>query len=131
MFPGCLRIRISTWKYNDPDMLVVGKLGPGWGAKSHDSDLTADEQYAHISLWSILSAPLLLGCDMTAIDDFTLGLLTNPEVIAVNQDPLVAPATKLTVPNGQIWYKSYTMVPMHSASSRWIPTSFYGIRIKQ
>ena len=92
-------------KYNDPDMLVVGKLGPGWGAKSHDSDLTADEQYAHISLWSILSAPLLLGCDMTAIDDFTLGLLTNPEVIAVNQDPLVAPATKLTVPNGQIWYK--------------------------
>ena len=75
-------------------MLVVGKLGPGWGAKSHDSDLTADEQYAHISLWSILSAPLLLGCDMTAIDDFTLGLLTNPEVIAVNQDPLVAPAIR-------------------------------------
>lgn len=92
-------------KYNDPDMLVVGKLGPGWGAKSHDSDLTVDEQYAHISLWSLLSAPLLLGCDMSAMDDFTLSLLTNAEVIAVNQDPLVAPATKLTVPNGQIWYK--------------------------
>lgn len=42
---------------------------------------------------------------MTAMDDFTLSLLTNSEVIAVNQDPLVAPATKLTTLNGQIWYK--------------------------
>ena len=42
---------------------------------------------------------------MSDIDDFTLNLLTNSEVIAVNQDPLVAPATKLTTDNGQIWYK--------------------------
>lgn len=42
---------------------------------------------------------------MRAIDDFTLGLLTNSEVIAVNQDPLVAPAVKRVVPNGQVWYK--------------------------
>ena len=92
-------------RYNDPDMLVVGRLGLGWGAKAHDSELTPDEQYAHISLWSILSAPLLIGCDMSHMDDFTLGLLTNPEVIAVNQDPLVSPAVKRVVPNGQIWYK--------------------------
>lgn len=92
-------------RYNDPDMLVVGRLGLGWGAKAHDSELTPDEQYAHISLWSILSAPLLIGCDMSHMDDFTLGLLTNSEVIAVNQDPLVAPAVKRVVPNGQIWYK--------------------------
>ena len=81
-------------RYNDPDMLVVGRLGHGWGADAHESELTPDEQYAHISLWAILSAPLLIGCDMRAIDDFTLGLLTNSEVIAVNQDPLVAPAVK-------------------------------------
>lgn len=92
-------------RYNDPDMLVVGRLGQGWGAPAHDSDLTPDEQYAHISLWSILSAPLLIGCDMTVMDDFTLGLLTNREVLAVNQDPLAAPAVKKIVPNGQIWYK--------------------------
>ena len=91
--------------YNDPDMLVVGKLGKAWREKVHESALTPDEQYSHISLWCILSAPLLIGCDMSDIDDFTLSLLTNNEVIAVNQDPLAAPATKLLTDNGQIWYK--------------------------
>jgi alpha-galactosidase len=92
-------------KYNDPDMLVVGKIGGAWGAKVHDSNLTPDEQYSHISLWSILSAPLLIGCDMSDMDDFTLNLLTNDEVIAVNQDSLASPAHKIITQNGQIWYK--------------------------
>lgn len=92
-------------KYNDPDMLVVGKLGMGWGSKVHDSYLTADEQYSHISLWSILSAPLLIGCDMSDMDEFTLNLLTNDEVIAVDQDAAVMPANKIQTENGQIWYK--------------------------
>jgi len=91
--------------YNDPDMLVVGKLGMGWGSKVHNSYLTADEQYSHISLWSILSAPLLIGCDMNDMDPFTLNLLTNDEVITVDQDPLVMPAKKIITDNGQIWYK--------------------------
>ena len=91
--------------YNDPDMLVVGKLGLGWGSRVHDSYLTPDEQYSHISLWCILSSPLLIGCDMNQMDDFTLNLLTNNEVIAIDQDPIVAPAQKINVPNGQIWYK--------------------------
>ena len=90
-------------KYNDPDMLVVGKLG--WGERHHQSRLTADEQYFHISLWSLLSAPLLLGCDMNDMDEFTMSLVTNDEVLAVNQDPLVMPATKIITDNGQIWYK--------------------------
>ncbi len=92
-------------KYNDPDMLVVGKLGMGWGDKVHDSYLSPDEQYAHISLWCLLSAPLLIGCDMNEMDDFTLNLLTNDEVIAVNQDPQVKPARKILTSEGQIWYK--------------------------
>lgn len=92
-------------KYNDPDMLVVGKLGLGWGARAHDSYLTPDEQYSHISLWCILSAPLLIGCDMNEMDEFTTNLLTNDEVLAVNQDPLVMPACKIITENGQIWYK--------------------------
>lgn len=72
--------------WNDPDMLVVGKVG--WGPKLHPTRLTPDEQYSHISLWALLSAPLLIGCDMTQIDEFTLSLLTNDEVIEVNQDVL-------------------------------------------
>lgn len=60
----------------------------GWGPRLHYTRLTADEQYTHISLWALLSAPLLIGCDMAQLDDFTISLLTNNEVIEVNQDPL-------------------------------------------
>jgi alpha-galactosidase len=72
--------------WNDPDMLVVGKLG--WGANLHPTRISPNEQYSHISLWCLLSAPLLLGCDLTQLDDFTLNLITNDEVLEVNQDPL-------------------------------------------
>lgn len=71
--------------WNDPDMLVVGHVG--WG-NTHPSKLKPDEQYLHISLWSLFAAPLLIGCDMEKLDDFTLNLLTNDEVIEINQDPL-------------------------------------------
>ena len=71
--------------WNDPDMLIVGEVG--WG-KTHPTRLTPDEQYTHISLWCLLAAPLLIGCDMTKLDDFTLNLLSNDEVIALDQDAL-------------------------------------------
>ncbi len=71
--------------WNDPDMLVVGRVG--WG-HPHPSRLTQNEQITHISLWSILAAPMLIGCDLTQIDDFTKAVLMNDEVLAVNQDPL-------------------------------------------
>jgi alpha-galactosidase len=72
--------------WNDPDMLVVGYVG--WGPNLHPSNLTHNEQITHITLWSMLSAPLLIGCDLTRIDQFTLDLLTNDEVLDINQDPL-------------------------------------------
>ncbi len=77
----------------DADMLVVGKVG--WGPQVKDSQLTADEQYTHISLWALLAHPLLIGCDMANLDEFTLGLLSNTEVLDVNQDPLGIQATRL------------------------------------
>lgn len=94
-------------RFNDPDMMVVGQVGGGWGAQKHPTMLTPDEQYSHVSLWALLSAPLLLGCDIEMLenDAFTLSLLTNREVIAVNQDPLCSPAVKTVVDNGQIWHK--------------------------
>ncbi len=76
--------------FNDMDMLVVGQVG--WSDKLHPSRLTPSEQYTHISLWCLLSSPLLLGCDLTKLDDFTLGLLTNDEVLDINQDPAANPA---------------------------------------
>lgn len=79
--------------WNDPDMLVVGYVG--WG-NPRPTRLTPDEQYLHITLWSLLSAPLLLGCDLTKLDEFTLNLLTNDEVIEINQDPLGKQAVSLS-----------------------------------
>jgi alpha-galactosidase len=76
--------------WNDPDMLIVGEVG--WG-NLHPTRLTPDEQYTHISLWCLLSSPLLIGCDMTKFDDFTLNLLSNDEVLAIDQDALGKEAT--------------------------------------
>lgn len=91
-------------RWNDPDMLVVGKVG--WGPKLRSSRLSFNEQYTHISLWAMLASPLLIGCDMSQLDDFTLNLLKNSEVIAINQDPLGKQAIqKLKNENFQVWLK--------------------------
>jgi alpha-galactosidase len=90
--------------WNDPDMLIVGHVG--WGPALHPTNLTPSEQYTHITLWSLLCSPLLIGCDMTKFDDFTLNLLTNDEVIAVNQDPLGKQAGRVLQQDGfEVWAK--------------------------
>jgi alpha-galactosidase len=76
--------------WTDADMLILGWIG--WG-RPRPTSLSADEQYAHVSLWCMLASPLLIGCDMTKLDAFTLNLLTNDEVLAVNQDELGRQAT--------------------------------------
>ena len=63
--------------WNDPDMLEVGNGG-----------MTEDESRAQMSLWAIMSAPLIAGNDVRVLDDETRAILLNPEVIAVDQDPL-------------------------------------------
>ena len=83
--------RPGNWP--DADMLVVGKVG--WGPKTHWVKMTPDEQYTHISLWAILASPLLIGCDLAAMDEFTVSLLCNNEVIDVNQDPLGYQASRV------------------------------------
>ena len=90
--------------WNDPDMLIVGWVG--WGPNLHPTRLTPNEQYTHISLWSLLSAPLLIGCDLERLDDFTLNLLTNDEVIDIDQDMLGRQA-ELIITDGdvQVWTK--------------------------
>ncbi len=72
--------------WNDPDMLIVGKVG--WSSNLRDSRLTPDEQYTHITLWTLLASNMLIGCDIAQMDDFTIGLLCNNEVNAINQDIL-------------------------------------------
>ncbi|HXF10492.1 MAG TPA: NPCBM/NEW2 domain-containing protein [Desulfuromonadaceae bacterium] len=92
--------------FNDPDMLVVGYVDVGRGKNLHPTHLSPNEQYTHISLWCLLDAPLLIGCDMTRLDDFTLNLLENDEVLEVSQDPLGKQAGRV-MQNGflQVWAK--------------------------
>ena len=70
----------------DADMLPLGYLGPapGWG-KPRQTRFTHDEQRTLMSLWSIFRSPLMLGGDLTAADGWTISLLTNREVLDVNQ----------------------------------------------
>ena len=81
-------------EWNDTDMLVVGTLG--WGPNLRPTRLTQNEQILHLSLWSLQAAPLFIGADLSRLDDFTLALLTNDEVIDVDQDPLGKAA-------GRVW----------------------------
>ena len=62
--------------YNDMDMLEIGR------------GLSPDEEQTHFGMWCIMSSPLLIGCDLTTIPESSLELLKNPELIALNQDPL-------------------------------------------
>jgi alpha-galactosidase len=80
--------------WNDPDMMIVGWVG--WGKGPRPSMLTPDEQYSHMSAWCLQSVPLLLGNDLTKLDPFTISLLTNDEVLEVNQDPLGRQATVIS-----------------------------------
>lgn len=70
----------------DADMLPFGFLGPspGWGAP-RQTRLTHDEQRTFLGLWCIFPSPLMVGGDLTAADAWTTELLTNPEVLAVDQ----------------------------------------------
>ena len=79
--------------YNDMDMLEVGR------------GLKPEEDETHFGLWCIMSSPLMIGCDLTTIPEATLKLLTNPELIALNQDPLRLQAYVAQYENG-----GYTLV---------------------
>jgi alpha-galactosidase len=89
--------------WNDPDMLIVGLYGSnGVGG----TGMTDTEYQAHFSLWSLMAAPLIMGNDLTNMNTATRNILMNPEVIAVDQDPLGVQGSKV-VDNGglQVWSK--------------------------
>jgi alpha-galactosidase len=79
--------------WNDPDMLEVGNGG-----------MTADEYRAHFSLWAILAAPLIAGNDLAHMDETTRAILTNKQVIAVDQDSLGQQGTRVAKDgDGEVW----------------------------
>jgi len=99
LLPGFFRIGLSNarhyeyagpGRWNDPDYLLIGRIG---NAHKHDeppkpTTLTPSEQYSYMSMWCLMAAPLFYSGDMRYLDEFTLNVLCNAEVIDVDQDPL-------------------------------------------
>jgi alpha-galactosidase len=84
---------IKPGHWNDPDMLEVGNGG-----------MTDEEYRVHMSLWCLLAAPLLAGNDVRNMSDATLAMLTNAEVIAVDQDRAARPVKRMVQgDNTEVW----------------------------
>ncbi|KAK9131692.1 hypothetical protein Scep_011220 [Stephania cephalantha] len=80
-------------RWNDPDMLEVGNGG-----------MNLEEYRSHFSIWALMKAPLLIGCDIRSANRETLSILKNKEVIDVNQDPLGIQGRKLRSRSGlEVW----------------------------
>lgn len=74
--------------WNHACNLRIGLLG-GWRDKPlTPSHLSPDEQYSHVSLWCLWGSPMIIGTPIERLDPFTLSLLSNDDVLEVNQDPL-------------------------------------------
>lgn len=89
--------------WNDPDYLLIGYLS-NWKGATVPTPLTPNEQYTQVSLWAIQAAPLILSGDITRLDEFTLSLLTNDEIIEVDQDPLGKPGYRIAKTDSlEVW----------------------------
>lgn len=98
MFERCEVWQSHTGEGNWPDcdMLPMNVLGYGWGDMSSSENkgwkckFTQEESRTMVTLWSIFRAPLMIGTDLPQLDDFSLSLLTNEEILAMNKNPLQA-----------------------------------------
>jgi alpha-galactosidase len=96
--PGFYFIGLSNaehWQYaepgawNDPDYILIGWVGAARGhGIGKETSLNGHEQYSYMSMWSLMAAPLFFSGDMAKLDEFTLNILCNSEVIDINQDVL-------------------------------------------
>ncbi len=82
-----------------------------------NGNMTDTEYVTHFSLWSISKAPLIIGCDVTKMSAATLSTLTNPEVIAVNQDPLGVQGKKVAFASSQSPNASSGIIVTNCSSS--------------
>ncbi|HBO45159.1 MAG TPA: alpha-galactosidase [Planctomycetaceae bacterium] len=99
--PGFYPIGLANmklWKYakpgqwNDPDYILIGMIGDPHRRHGEEAriscNLTGNEQYSYMSMWCLMAAPLIFSGDMAELDEFTLNVLCNSEVLDVDQDAL-------------------------------------------
>jgi alpha-galactosidase len=113
--------------WNDPDMLEVG-----------NGELSYSENVAHFSLWCILAAPLMLGNDIRTMSDEVLEIITNKEVIAINQDPLGRQGKKVRDDGDlEVWSKELhdgsraVLLFNRSETEQEIPFEWYEVGLPQ
>ena len=96
--------------WNDPDYLLLGYVGSAAKmGKPVPCSLSPNEQYSYMSLWCLMASPLFFSGDMSQLDEFTLNVLCNPEVIDIDQDPLGVqghPAILREADDTQVWTKA-------------------------
>ena len=91
--PGC---------YDDLDMLICGMYGKG---NVGMGGCTAAEYKIHFALWCLFQSPLMIGCDVTKMDDATLSLLTNKELLSINRDPECRPPIRVRLNDRPVFFK--------------------------
>ncbi len=72
--------------FPDCDMLPLGKLGKGFGNGERETSFTREEQKTMMTLWCMFRSPLMIGAELTLLDDWTLSLLTNAELLALMEE---------------------------------------------
>ncbi len=83
------RLYSKPGEWNDPDYIQIGWIGNAYKmGMPEQSHMPPAMQYAYMSLWCLMAAPLIYSGDMSKLDPFTLNVLCNPEVIEVDQDIL-------------------------------------------
>lgn len=93
-FDQALRIATELREYskpgqwNDPDFMYIHRIKDvhAMNEPSQEIPLTTNQRYQYVSLWSIIAAPYFFSCDINEIDEFTIGLLANEELVTINQD---------------------------------------------
>ncbi len=95
-FIQALRIATELREYSrpgnwsDPDFMYIHRIKDVWkmNESSEEIPLTTNQRYQYVTLWSIVCASFFFSCDINEIDDFTIGLLANADVVNINQDEL-------------------------------------------
>lgn len=83
MFDRCelWQNHVAEGSYPDCDMLPLGKLGKGFGKEGWDTHFTKDEQITMMTLWCVFGSPLMIGAELTKLDEWTLDLLTRRDIL--------------------------------------------------
>ena len=87
---GPLRQYSAPGHWNDPDFMYIHRIKDVWkmGEPSEEIPLNTNQRYQYVTLWSIVCAPFFFSCDIENIDNFTIRLLANADLLNINQDEL-------------------------------------------